>query len=153
MLEIEQKAPDFSLKNQDEKTIKLSDFKGKKVAIYFYPKDDTPGCTKQGCNIRDNFSKLKKKGIIILGISKDSVQKHKKFSEKYRFNFPILSDEKGEVIEKYGVFKEKTIFGKSFMGINRTTFLIDEKGIIKKIIKKPDVSNHSEEIIRGFMSH
>ncbi|MAG18069.1 MAG: thioredoxin-dependent thiol peroxidase [Candidatus Diapherotrites archaeon] len=150
MLETGQKAPGFSLKSQGEKTIKLSDFKGKKVALYFYPKDDTPGCTKQGCNIRDNFSELRKKGIIVLGISKDSIQKHQKFSGKYGFNFPILSDENGKVIEKYGVFKEKSMFGKTFMGIKRTTFLIDENGKIKKIIKKPDVINHSEEIISGF---
>ncbi|MCR4335115.1 MAG: thioredoxin-dependent thiol peroxidase [archaeon] len=150
MLETGQKAPGFSLKDQNGKIISLSDFYGKKVAVYFYPKDDTPGCTTQGCNIRDNFSELKKKNILIFGISKDSPESHKRFSEKYGFNFPILSDEKGEVIEKYGVFKEKSIFGKTFMGIIRTTFLIDEKGIIKKIIKKPDTANHSKEIIQGF---
>ncbi len=151
MLSVGKKAPGFSLKDQNGKLRRLSDYKGKKLAIYFYPKDDTPGCTTQGCNIRDNFGKLGKYGIEVLGISKDNVESHKKFSGKYQFNFPILADEKGEVIEKYGVWKEKSMYGKTFMGICRTTFLIDENGKVVKIIAKPDVSNHAEEITEGFL--
>lgn len=150
MLEIGNKAPSFSLKNQDGKTFKLSDYKGKRLALYFYPRDNTPGCTIQACNIRDNYSALKKKGITVLGISKDSRESHKKFSQKFGFDFPILADEETTVIEKYGVFKEKSMFGKSFMGIKRTTFLINEKGRIKDIIRSPKVGEHSKEIIERF---
>ena len=144
------KAPDFSLPSQDGGKVKLSDFRGKKIALYFYPKDDTPGCTTQGCNLRDNFSRLKEKNIVVLGVSKDSVESHKKFSEKFSFPFKILSDEKLEALQKYGVWKEKSLYGKTFLGVHRTTFLIDEKGIIKKIISRPDTANHAEEIIKGF---
>ena len=144
-------APDFTLKNQNNETIKLSDFKGKKVALYFYPKDDTSGCTAQACSVRDNYETLKKKGIVILGVSRDSIESHKQFADKYKFSFPILSDENGEVIEKYHVYKEKSMFGHTFLGIKRTTFLIDEKGIIKKIIDKPVPENHTQEILEGFM--
>ena len=146
------KAPDFSLPSQDGGKVKLSDFRGKKIALYFYPKDDTPGCTTQGCNLRDNFSRLKEKNIVVLGVSKDSVESHKKFAEKFGFPFKILSDEKLGVLEKYGVWKEKSLYGKTFLGVHRTTFLIDGKGIIKKIISRPDVSNHSLEIFMGFES-
>ena len=145
-----EKAPDFSLPNQKGNVVKLSELKGKKVCLYFYPKDDTPGCTKQACNIRDNWKALEKKGILVFGISKDSVKSHGKFAEKYSFSFPVLSDEKKEVIEKYGVFKEKSMYGKTFLGVQRTTFLMNEKGIIIKIIKKPVVGNHAEEIVAGF---
>jgi len=120
------------------------------VAVYFYPKDDTSGCTTQGCSIRDNLDALDGKGIVVLGISKDGVESHKKFAEKFKFNFPILSDEKGEVIEKYGAWKEKSMYGKTFMGIHRMTFLIDEKGAVVKVIEKPDVERHAQEIIEGF---
>lgn len=150
MLEVNDKAPSFSLKNQDGKTFKLSDYKGKKLALYFYPRDNTPGCTAQACNIRDNYSALKKNGITVLGISKDSVESHKKFSKKFEFDFPILADEETTVIEKYGIFKKKSMFGKSFMGIKRTTFLIDEKGRIKDIIISPQVGEHAKEIIERF---
>ncbi|HZX19416.1 MAG TPA: thioredoxin-dependent thiol peroxidase [archaeon] len=150
MLQVGQKAPDFELSDQIGKKFKLSDYKGKKVAVYFYPKDDTSGCTTQGCNIRDNFSTLKTKGIVVFGISKDSVESHKKFAEKFKFNFPILSDETMETLEKYGVWREKSLYGKTFLGVVRTTFLIDEKGTIKKIIEKPNTAEHSKEIIAGF---
>ncbi|MCH7902664.1 thioredoxin-dependent thiol peroxidase [archaeon] len=152
MLEVNDKAPSFSLKNQDGKTFKLSDYKGKKLALYFYPRDNNHGCTAQACNIRDNYSALKKNGITVLGISKDSVESHKKFSKKFEFDFPILADEETTVIEKYGVFKKKSMFGKSFMGIKRTTFLIDEKGRIKGIIISPQVGEHAKEIIERFES-
>ena len=150
MLEIGNKAPEFSLKNQEGKTFKLSDYKGKKLALYFYPKDDTPGCTTQACNIKDNYSELKKKGITVLGISKDSIESHKKFSQKFKFDFPILADEDKTVIAKYGVFKKKSMFGNTFMGIKRTTFLIDENGRIKDIITKPKNDEHAQEIIEKF---
>lgn len=140
-------APDFSLPDQNGKIHKLSDYKGKKVILYFYPKDDTPGCTKEACNFRDDYSKYKKKGVVILGISVDPVKSHKKFEEKYELPFTILSDEKKEVVNKYDVWKEKSFMGRKYMGIMRETFLIDEKG---KIIKhftdvKPD--EHSKEIL------
>lgn len=148
--ETDQKAPLFALKDQNGAIHKLSDYRGKKLALYFYPKDNTPGCTTQGCNIRDNFSTLVEKGIVVLGVSKDSVESHKKFVEKFGFNFSILSDTEGKVIEAYGVWKEKSMYGKTFLGIRRTTFLIDEKGKIVKIIEKPDVGRHAEEILTGF---
>lgn len=144
------KAPLFSLSDQNGKLHSLADYCGKKLALYFYPKDDTPGCTAQGCSVRDNFAALKEKGIVVLGVSKDSVDSHKKFAEKFKFNFPVLSDEKGETIEKYGVWKEKSMYGRTFLGIARTTFLIDEKGKIVKVIERPDTANHAREIIEGF---
>ncbi len=150
MIQEGQKAPDFSLKDQNNETVKLSSLKGKKVALYFYPKDDTPGCTTQACNIRDNYAELKKNGILVFGISKDSIESHKKFAQKYKFSFPILSDPGGKVIESYGAWKEKSMYGKTFMGIARTTFLIDGKGTIKKIISKPNVAEHTKEIIDGY---
>ncbi len=150
MLQEGEKAPEFSLPDQGGKTHSLADYRGKKVALYFYPKDDTPGCTAQGCSIRDNFSGLKKKGIFVIGISKDSVESHKKFAEKFKFGFPILSDTEGKIIEAYGAWKEKSMYGKTFLGIARTTFLIDEVGTIKKIIAKPDTAGHAKEIIEGF---
>ncbi len=143
-------APAFSLSDQHGAVHRLSDYKGKKVALYFYPKDDTPGCTTQGCSIRDNYAGLKKKGIIVLGVSKDSIERHKKFADKYRFNFPILSDGKMETLQNYGVWKEKSMYGRTFLGVVRTTFLINGDGRIVKIIAKPDTSNHAEEIMKGF---
>ncbi len=150
MIETGKNAPQFQLKDQEGKIHRLADYSGKKVALYFYPKDDTPGCTTQGCNIRDNFDRLKKYEIVVLGISKDSVESHKKFADKFNFNFPILSDESTKTIEAYGAWKEKSMYGKTFMGIARTTVLIDERGKIVKIIGKPDVANHADEIIAGF---
>ncbi len=144
------KAPDFTLADQQGKMHSLSDYLGKKVAVYFYPKDDTPGCTAQGCSIRDNFSALAEKDIIVLGISKDNVESHKKFADKFKFNFPILSDPDGKVIESYGAWKEKSMYGRTFLGIARTTFLIDEKGSLVKVIEKPDTAQHAQEIINGF---
>ncbi len=143
-------ASEFSLPDQDGKKRSLKDYNGKKLAIYFYPKDNTPGCTIQGCNLRDNYSKLAKKGINVVGISKDSIESHKKFSTKFKFPFPILSDKNMEVLKAYGVWEEKNAFGKTFLGVQRKTFLVDEKGIIVKIIEKPDVANHAKEIAEGF---
>ncbi len=149
-LEAGKKAPQFSLPDQEGKMHSPKNYSGKKVALYFYPKDDTPGCTAQGCSIRDNFAALKDKGIVVIGINKDSVESHKKFAEKFRFNFPILSDPEGKTIEAYGAWKGKSMYGKTFMGIARTTFLIDENGKIVKVIEKPDTANHAQEIIAGF---
>lgn len=144
------KAPGFSLPDQNGQLRSLSDYHGKKLAIYFYPKDDTPGCTTQGCNVRDNYQKLIEKGINVVGISKDNIESHKKFASKFKFNFPILSDESMEVLKAYGVWNEKNFFGKTALGIKRTTFLINEKGIIIKVIEKPNVSRHAQEIAEGF---
>lgn len=137
-------APNFALNDSDGNTIKLSDFKGKTVLLYFYPKDDTPGCTKEACNLRDNFSKLKSK-FVVLGVSMDSPESHKKFAEKYSLPFPLLSDN-GNVCKKYGVYVQKNMYGHKYWGIKRTSFLIKD-GKIKNIINKVEVGNHSEQIM------
>lgn len=138
---------DFSLPDQDGKTHKLSDYKGKWVVLYFYPKDDTPGCTKEACNFRDSFRELTKLGVQILGVSKDSVKSHKKFAEKYDLNFPILSDESKEVIKKYKAWGVKKFMGREFEGVLRTTYLINPKGNIEKIYEKVNPLIHSGEIL------
>lgn len=143
------KAPDFALNDGDGKRVKLSDFLGKKVILYFYPKDDTPGCTKEACSLRDNFSKLK--NIVILGVSLDNEESHKKFAEKYSLPFRLLADTDKKVAEKYGVYVQKNMYGNKYMGIKRTTFII-ENGTIKKIFDKVDVSNHAEQIMKELYS-
>jgi len=147
MLKEGDKAPQFELKDQLGKTHKLSDYKGKKFVIYFYPKDNTPGCTKEACAFRDNFSVYKKKGVVVLGISKDSEASHKKFADKFDLPFTLLSDPKSETIEKYGAWKEKSMYGKTFMGIARITYLIDEKGKILKVYPKVKPDEHAKEIL------
>jgi len=142
-----QKAPVFKAKDQNGNTVSLSDFKGKKVAIFFYPQDDTPTCTQQACNLRDNFALLKKNGIAVVGISPDDVEKHAKYQSKYDLPFTLLADPKHKIIESYGVWGEKNMYGKKYMGLLRTTFIIDEKGVVIKVIKKPKVKMHAEEII------
>ncbi|MEY3436244.1 MAG: hypothetical protein RL335_700 [Bacteroidota bacterium] len=142
-----QKAPVFKAKDQNGNTVSLSDFKGKKVAIFFYPQDDTPTCTQQACNLRDNFTLLKKNGIAVVGISPDDVEKHAKYQSKYDLPFTLLADPKHKIIESYGVWGEKNMYGKKYMGLLRTTFIIDEKGVVIKVIKKPKVKMHAEEII------
>lgn len=144
------KAPDFKSKDQNGKPVSLSDLKGKKVALYFYPEDDTPTCTIEACNLRDNYSLLKKNGITVLGVSPDDERKHKKFEKKYDLPFTLLADEGKKIIDKYGVWGEKNLYGRKYMGLHRTTFLIDEKGIIKKIFKKPRSKMHSEEILKAW---
>ncbi|HEY8687585.1 MAG TPA: thioredoxin-dependent thiol peroxidase [Chitinophagaceae bacterium] len=144
------KAPDFKSKDQNGNPVSLSDFKGKKVALYFYPEDDTPTCTIEACNLRDNYSLLKKHGITILGVSPDDEKKHKKFEKKFDLPFTLLADEGKKIIDKYGVWGEKNLYGRKYMGLHRTTFLIDEKGIIKKIFKKPRSKMHSEEILKAW---
>lgn len=141
------KAPAIKLKDQNGKTISLSDYTGKKVVIYFYPKDMTPTCTVQACNLRDNFDLLKKNGIVVLGISPDDVDSHKKFESKHDLPFTLLADPKQDVLKKYGVWGEKSMYGRKYMGVLRTTFLIDEKGVIRKIIEKPKSSEHAKEIL------
>ncbi len=147
MLKIGENASDFTLPDQEGNQHKLSDYKGKKVILYFYPKDMTPGCTIEACSFRDDFAEYKKRGIIILGISGDSVDSHKKFSEKHSLPFTLLADSKKEVSDKYGVYGEKKFLGKTFLGVKRTTYLIDEKGIIRKVYEKVDVGEHSKEIL------
>ena len=144
------KAPVFKTTDQNGNPISLKDFKGKRVVLYFYPEDDTPTCTIEACNLRDNYSLLKKKGIIVLGVSPDDENKHKKFEKKYDLPFTLLADDKKKIIDQYGVWGEKTLFGRKYMGVHRTTFLIDEKGIIVKIFQKPNSGKHSEEILKAW---
>jgi len=147
MLEIGKKVPDFSLQNQDGKKISLKDFIGRKVVLYFYPKDDTSGCTKEACSFSDNLPKFSKVDTVILGVSPDSVKSHKKFSEKYKLKFDLLADEEKKVVEKYGVWKEKSMYGRKYMGVKRTTFIIDERGKIKTIFNKVKVDGHDKEVL------
>ena len=144
------KAPAFKAKDQNGNTISLSDFRGKKLVLYFYPADDTPTCTVQACNIRDNYSLLKKNDISILGISPDDEAKHKKFEAKYALPFTLLTDVDHKLIDKFGVWGEKQLYGKKYLGLHRTTFLINEKGIIKKIFHRPKNKAHAEEIIAAW---
>jgi thioredoxin-dependent peroxiredoxin len=145
-----QKAPAFKGKNQNGDTISLADFKGKKVVLYFYPEDDTPTCTVQACNLRDNYALLKKEGFTIIGISPDEEKKHKKFEAKYNLPFTLIADSKHAIIDKYGVWGQKQLYGRTYMGLHRTTFVIDEKGVIKKIFTKPKSKQHAEEIIAAW---
>lgn len=147
MLSIGTKAPSFSLPNQDGKILSLTDFKGKKIALYFYPKDSTPTCTVQACNLRDNISLLKKAGIEVIGISMDSEKRHQNFIKKNQLPFPLLADEEGNVVKAYGAWGEKTLFGKKYMGILRTTYLLDEKGMVVHVIDKVTAKDHAEQIL------
>ncbi len=141
-------APNFTGKDQNGKDINLSDFKGKKVALYFYPKDDTPGCTKQACNLRDNYKTLQDANFVILGVSADDEASHQKFIAKYDLPFSLLADTDKEIINAYGVWKEKNMYGNKKWGIARTTFLIDEEGKIAHIFKRPKTDAHTEEIFK-----
>ncbi len=141
------KAPAFSGVDQDGKKVSLKDFIGKKVVLYFYPKDDTPGCTAQACNLRDNYQTLLDNGMQVIGISTDNVKSHKKFETKYKLPFPLIADEERTIVEKYQVWGEKKFMGKTYDGIHRTTFLIDESGKIIKIIDKPDTKNQTEQVL------
>ena len=144
------KAPVFSGNDHHGKKISLSDFKGKKVIIYFYPQDDTPTCTIEACNLRDNYSLLKKEGFVILGISPDSEKSHKKFAAKFDLPFTLIADPEHIIIDKYGVWGQKQLFGREYMGVIRTTFLVDEHGMLRKIFEKPKNSTHAEEIITAW---
>jgi peroxiredoxin Q/BCP len=151
-LTVGKKAQLFTSKDQDGASIKLSDFKGKKLALYFYPKDDTSTCTVQACNLRDGFKALSKKGIEVIGVSPDDQKSHLKFISKHKLPFRIIADTDRKLVEKFGVWGEKQLYGNKYMGVFRTTFLIDENGVIVKIIAKPKVKEHAEEIAAGFGS-
>jgi len=142
-----EKAPDFKGTDQNGNPIALKDYKGKKVILYFYPKDDTPGCTAQACNLRDNYQSLIAAGYQVIGVSKDSVKSHKKFETKYELPFPLIADEEHVISDAYGIWGERKFMGRTFLGVHRTTFLINEKGIVHAIIEKPDTKNHTEEVL------
>lgn len=148
-LQVGEKAPFFKVKDQDGKIISLDDFKGKKLVLFFYPKDDTPGCTAEACNLRDNYSELKKKGYSILGISANDEKSHQKFIKKHSLPFPLLADTDKKMCNDYEVWGEKSMYGKIFEGVVRTTFVIDEKGKIEKLITKVDTENHTQQILEN----
>ena len=141
------KAPDFKGYDQEGHEISLSDFAGKKLVLYFYPKDNTPGCTAEACNLRDNYDELLNKGFKVVGVSADSEKSHKGFAGKYSLPFPLIADTSKKIMDDYGVFGEKKLYGKTFLGVQRTTFVIDENGIIEKIISKVQTSDHSRQIL------
>ncbi len=144
------KAPAFKGKDQDGQVIKLSDYKGKKLVLYFYPQDDTHTCTVQACNLRDNFGLLRNHGFYVVGVSPDEEKKHKKFETKYDLPFPLLADPHHTIIDLFGVWGEKQLYGKKYLGLHRTTFLIDEKGIIRKVFLKPKSKEHASEILQAW---
>ena len=148
-LKIGSLAPDFSLEGDDGKKHSLKEFRGKKIVLYFYPKDDTSGCTKESCSFRDNLSSIKHKGAVVIGVSADGTDSHRKFISKYDLNFPLLSDESKSVLETYGVWKLKSFMGRKYMGIERTTIIIDEKGKISHIFPKVKVDGHTEEVLNA----
>lgn len=150
MLEVGQKAPAFTLKDKNGKDISLSDFRGKKVVLYFYPKDNTPGCTRQACAFSGLYSEFQKRGIEVIGISKDSVASHIKFAEKHNLSFILLSDPELTAIQAYGVWQEKKLYGKVSMGVVRTTFIIDENGIIEKVMPKVKPDTNAADILAEF---
>jgi len=143
-------APAFKTTDANGETVNLKDFRGQKVVLYFYPKDDTPGCTKEACSFRDAFSKFKKQGITILGVSPDSEKSHQKFVAKYKLPFTLLADTDHSIADAYGVYGEKKFMGRTYMGIHRTTFLIDEKGKIKKVFEKVKPEDHANEVLGAF---
>ncbi len=145
-LNVGDKAPVFTGKDQDGKIVSLTDFKGKKLVLYFYPKDDTPGCTAEACNLRDNYSELLKKGYAIVGVSADNEKSHQKFISKFNLPFPLISDEDKKVINAYGVWGDKSMYGKVYQGIIRKTFVISEDGIIEKVIEKVQTNDHTKQI-------
>ena len=147
MLEAGTKAPDFKLQDKDGNIVSLSDFKNKKVVLYFYPRDNTPGCTKQACSFRDNYEEFKSKDVVVIGISKDSVASHERFAIKHELPFILLSDPELEAIQAYDVWQEKKLYGKVSMGVVRTTYIIDENGIIEKVYNKVNTDKNAGEIL------
>ncbi len=141
------KAPIFEGINQDEKVLKLTDFAGKKLILYFYPKDNTSGCTAESCNLNDNYAELTEKGFEVVGVSPDSAASHLKFIAKYNFAFNLIADTEKKILEQYGVWGEKSMYGRKYMGVFRTTFIIDENGVIEKIIKKVKTKDHTAQIL------
>ncbi len=143
-------APDFTVKDENGETVRLKDLRGRKVVLYFYPKDDTPGCTKEACSFRDAFADYKKRNIKVLGVSLDSEASHKKFASKYKLPFTLLADTDHAISDAYGVYGQKKFMGRSYMGVNRMTFLIDEKGKIKKVFEKVKPEDHAQEVLAAF---
>ncbi|GJL94224.1 MAG: peroxiredoxin [Hyphococcus sp.] len=151
-LEIGAKAPAFSIEGDDGSKYALKDLKGKKIVLYFYPKDDTPGCTKEAIAFSEDIAKFKRAGAVIIGVSKDSIAKHQKFKTKHGLKVVLGADEDGKVVEKFGVWVEKNMYGRKYMGIERSTFLIDEKSVIRKIWRKVKVAGHAEEVLEAVKS-
>jgi peroxiredoxin Q/BCP len=141
------KAPDFTAKNQNGETVSLTDFKGKTTILYFYPKDDTPGCTAEACDFRDNYQFLSGQGYEVIGVSVDDEKSHKKFETKYSLPFTLIADTDHNIVEAYGVWVEKNMYGKKYMGVARTTFIIDADGVISQIIEKVDTKNSSQQVL------
>jgi peroxiredoxin Q/BCP len=143
------KAPDFSGLNQNNELISLDLFKGKKLILYFYPKDNTPGCTAESCNLNDNYQSWLSKGYEVVGVSPDSVASHKKFADKFNFGFNLIADPETKILQAYGVWGEKSMYGRKYMGVLRTTFIIDENGIIVDVFEKVDTKKHTEQIVKA----
>jgi peroxiredoxin Q/BCP len=147
LLEAGTSAPDFTAKNQDGENVSLNDFRGKKVVLYFYPKDNTPGCTKEACNLRDNHDMLTEKGFVVLGVSVDNEASHQKFIAKYDLPFALLADTEHDIVNKYKVWGEKNMYGRKYEGIHRATYIIDENGKIEHVIKKVKVGEHTAQVM------
>ena len=150
MLKAGTTAPDFKTTNTNGENVRLKDYRGKKVVLYFYPKDDTPGCTKEACSFRDAFADFKKRGIEVIGVSTDSEASHKKFTAKYKLPFTLLADTDHSIADAYGVYGEKKFMGRTYMGVKRMTFLIDEKGKIRKVFEKVKPEEHAQEVLQAF---
>jgi peroxiredoxin Q/BCP len=149
MLQVGDKAPDFSGVDENGNAISLKDFKGKKVVLYFYPKDMTSGCTQEACDFRDSYSRIKRKGVVLLGVSPDAEKSHIKFKEKYDLPFPLIADTEKVICNAYGVWQEKSMYGRKYMGVVRSTFIIDEKGKIMAVFSKVKVSGHVDEVLEA----
>ena len=144
-----QKAPEFQALDDAGEGVSLSGLRGKKVVLYFYPKDDTPGCTREACAFRDGIAQIKKKGAVVFGVSPDSVGSHQKFKEKFTLNFPLLADPNKKLVQAYGVWKEKSMYGKSYMGVERTTFILNEEGKVTRVFPKVQVDGHYDEVLEA----
>ena len=152
MLQVGKRAPTFNLESDSGEKVSLASLRGKRVVLYFYPKDDTPGCTQESCDFRDNLARVKAQGAVVYGVSKDSVGSHQKFKQKFSLPFPLLSDPSHAMIEKYGVWKEKKLYGRAYMGVERTTVIIDEHGKVAQIFSKVKVTGHAESVIEALQS-
>lgn len=149
MLQVGDPAPEFALKDQFGETVRLSDLRGRKVVLYFYPRDLTPGCTQEACDFRDRFAQIQARGAVLLGVSPDSEKTHQKFTEKHELPFPLLADPENAASTAYGAWKEKSMYGRRFMGIERTTVLIDEEGRVARVWPKVKVAGHGDEVLRA----